>query len=97
MCDGNHSSAIRAHRENRLPMPRLYSDDFLESTRPYLAHLDQAKFLGGEPFLVTEHFRLWDMMIEDCLTTAGVDAKSGDNLIEDQRDVRRLSDLPKFF
>jgi MoaA/NifB/PqqE/SkfB family radical SAM enzyme len=69
MCDGNHSSAIRAHRENRPPMPRLYSDAFLESMRPYLAHLAHAKFLGGEPFLVSEHFRIWDMMLEDGLTT----------------------------
>jgi MoaA/NifB/PqqE/SkfB family radical SAM enzyme len=69
MCDGNHSSAIRARREDRAPMPRLYSGAFLESLRPYLAHLDHAKFLGGEPFLVTEHFRLWDMMIEDGLAT----------------------------
>jgi len=68
MCDGDHSSAIRAHRENRPPMPRLYSNTFLDSMRPYLPHLAQAKFLGGEPFLVTEHFRIWDMMIEDGLT-----------------------------
>jgi MoaA/NifB/PqqE/SkfB family radical SAM enzyme len=69
MCDGNHSSAIRAHREKRPPMQRLYSDAFLESMRKYLPHLTQAKFLGGEPFLVTEHFRLWDMMIEDSCQT----------------------------
>jgi MoaA/NifB/PqqE/SkfB family radical SAM enzyme len=65
MCSGEHSSAIRAHREKREPMPRRYSDAFLESIRKYLPHLTQAKFLGGEPFLVTEHFKLWDMMIED--------------------------------
>jgi len=73
MCDGDHSSAIRAHREKREPMPRLYSDAFLESLRKYLPHLTQAKFLGGEPFLVAEHFRLWDMMIEDgCQTRCHV-------------------------
>jgi MoaA/NifB/PqqE/SkfB family radical SAM enzyme len=65
MCDGNHSSAIRARRERRPPMARVYSDAILDSLRPYLRRLTQAKFLGGEPFLVTEHFRLWDMMIED--------------------------------
>jgi sulfatase maturation enzyme AslB (radical SAM superfamily) len=37
--------------------------------RPYLPALNQAKFLGGEPFLISEHFHIWDMMIEDCLTT----------------------------
>lgn len=69
MCDGNHSSAIRAHRERRPPMPRVYSETILDSMRPYLAHLTQAKFLGGEPFLVVEHYRLWDIMIEDGLAT----------------------------
>ncbi|MGC9953348.1 MAG: radical SAM protein [Rhizomicrobium sp.] len=73
MCSGDNSSAIRAHREKREPMPRLYSDAFLDSMRKYLPHLTQAKFLGGEPFLVTEHFRLWDMMIADgCQTRCHV-------------------------
>jgi MoaA/NifB/PqqE/SkfB family radical SAM enzyme len=69
MCDGFHSSAIRAHRDKLPAMPRLYSDEFLDSVRKYLPHLAQAKFLGGEPFLVTEHFRIWDMMVEDGLST----------------------------
>lgn len=67
MCRGEHSSAIRAHREKRPPLPRLYSDEFLDSLRPYLPHLRRAKFLGGEPFLVTEYFRLWDAMIAEGL------------------------------
>jgi MoaA/NifB/PqqE/SkfB family radical SAM enzyme len=63
MCDGEHSSAIRAHREGRAPQARLYTDAVLEQFRPYLPYLTQAKFLGGEPFLATEHFKIWDMMI----------------------------------
>jgi MoaA/NifB/PqqE/SkfB family radical SAM enzyme len=63
MCDGTYSSAIRAHREGKPPLPRLYDERFLRSLAPYLPHLRQAKFLGGEPFLVTEHFLIWDMMI----------------------------------
>lgn len=69
MCRGLWSSAIRAHREKLAPLPRLYSDDFLMSLRKYLPHLKRAKFLGGEPFLVEEYFRLWQMMIEDSLKT----------------------------
>ncbi len=65
MCSGDFSSAIRARREKREAMPRIYSDEILESMRAYLPHLKKAKFLGGEPFLVTEYFRLWDMMVED--------------------------------
>ncbi|WP_297371988.1 radical SAM protein [Acidocella sp.] len=65
MCDGEHSSAIRAHREGLPAQPRLYSDEMLEQFRPYLPHLTQAKFLGGEPFLATENFKIWEMMIEE--------------------------------
>ena len=68
MCRGVHSSAIRAHREKLPPLPRLYSDEFLDSLRKYLPHLKRAKFLGGEPFLVVEYFRLWNMMIAEGLT-----------------------------
>ena len=67
MCDGDHSSAIRAHREGRPAMSRPYTDEILRSFRKYLPPLKQAKFLGGEPFLVAEHYRIWDMMVEDDL------------------------------
>ena len=67
MCSGEFSSAIRAHREKRPPMPRIYSDEILETFRKYLPHLKLAKFLGGEPFLITEYHKIWDMMMEDGL------------------------------
>jgi len=65
MCDGKYSSAIRQHREKLPPMPRLYTDNFFGELRSYLPHLLQAKFLGGEPFLQTECFRIWEMLLED--------------------------------
>ncbi|MBV9331622.1 MAG: radical SAM protein [Alphaproteobacteria bacterium] len=64
MCNGMYSSAIRAHREKLPPRPRIYSDAFIESLRKYLPHLERAKFLGGEPFLITEYHRIWEMMVE---------------------------------
>jgi MoaA/NifB/PqqE/SkfB family radical SAM enzyme len=69
MCNGNFSSAIRAHREKLPPMRTLYSPAFIESLRKYLPHLSRAKFLGGEPFLVSEYYQIWDMMIADGLHT----------------------------
>jgi len=67
MCDGRFSSAIRAHREKLPALPRCYSDAFFAELRSYLPHLQIAKFLGGEPFLQAECFRIWDMLIEDCI------------------------------
>jgi MoaA/NifB/PqqE/SkfB family radical SAM enzyme len=69
MCRGIYSSAIRAHREKLPPLRTPYSEAFIDSLRKYLPHLAQAKFLGGEPFLIAEHYRIWDMMIADGLTT----------------------------
>jgi len=65
MCRGLWSSAIRKRREKLPPLPRLYSREFIESLRKYLPHLKRAKFLGGEPFLIREHFQLWDIMIAE--------------------------------
>ncbi len=67
MCNGELSSSIRAHRDGLPPLPRLYDDRFFEDLRPFLAHLRQAKFLGGEPFLAAECHRIWSMMIEEGL------------------------------
>jgi MoaA/NifB/PqqE/SkfB family radical SAM enzyme len=69
-CRGIFSSAIRAHREKLPPLPALYTDEILESFRKYLPHLKRMRFFGGEPFLIREHYRLWDMMIEDGIAPA---------------------------
>jgi molybdenum cofactor biosynthesis enzyme MoaA len=65
MCNGTFSSAIRAHREHLPPIQKVYSAEFIESLRKYLPHLERAKFLGGEPFLVTEYYAIWQMIVED--------------------------------
>jgi MoaA/NifB/PqqE/SkfB family radical SAM enzyme len=64
MCTGVYSSAIRARREKLPPVASVYSDAFIESLRKYLPHLDRVKFLGGEPFLITEYYKIWDMMVD---------------------------------
>jgi MoaA/NifB/PqqE/SkfB family radical SAM enzyme len=65
MCSGKFSSAIRAHREKLPPLVSAYSEAFFAELRSYLPHLKKANFLGGEPFLQSECFRIWDMLIED--------------------------------
>jgi MoaA/NifB/PqqE/SkfB family radical SAM enzyme len=67
MCRGAWSSAIRARREKLPPLPRLYSAAFFESLWKYLPHVKLFKFLGGEPFLITEYYTLWERMITDDL------------------------------
>lgn len=65
MCNGTFSSSIRARREHQPPIEKVYSPEFIESLRKYFPHLEKAKFLGGEPFLVTEYFTIWQMLVDD--------------------------------
>lgn len=67
MCSGDLSSAIRSQREHRPPLRSPYGDAFFDELREFLPHLEEAMFLGGEPFLARESQRVWDLMIEmDC-------------------------------
>lgn len=68
MCYGVLSSTIRAHRDRLPPLPRVYGDEFFDDLRPFLARLQHTTFMGGEPFLAAENFRVWDMMIEQRVT-----------------------------
>jgi MoaA/NifB/PqqE/SkfB family radical SAM enzyme len=70
MCRGEWSSAIRARREKLPPLPRLYGESFFSSLWKYLPHVKRLKFLGGEPFLISEYFTLWERLIEDGLSVA---------------------------
>jgi MoaA/NifB/PqqE/SkfB family radical SAM enzyme len=64
MCSGDQSSSIRRHREGFAPMPAAYPERFFDELVEVLPHLQRAKFLGGEPFLVREHHRVWDLMVD---------------------------------
>jgi MoaA/NifB/PqqE/SkfB family radical SAM enzyme len=64
MCNGDWSSSIRAHREQRPPLPTVYHDAFFEELAEFLPHLERAVFLGGEPFLGKEPLRVMEMLTE---------------------------------
>lgn len=67
MCYGALSSTIRAQRDQLPPLPRVYDERFFSDLREFLPHLRRATFMGGEPFLAGENYRIWDMMIEEAL------------------------------
>jgi molybdenum cofactor biosynthesis enzyme MoaA len=62
MCNGDLSSAIRSQREGRPPLPNAYGDAFFEQLTPFLDHVEEISFLGGEPFLATETWRVIDLL-----------------------------------
>jgi len=63
MCNGEQSSTIRSRRERLPPQPQVYGEPFFAELAAFLPHLSSARFLGGEPFLVRAHHRVWDDMI----------------------------------
>lgn len=63
MCNGDFSSTIR-QREGREPLDVRYGDAFFEQLVEFLPHLELARFFGGEPFLIPEYQRIWDLLVE---------------------------------
>lgn len=64
MCSGLFSSSIRANREHKPPMPMAYNSQFVEELREFVPHLKEAKFLGGEPFLIDIYYEIWELFVE---------------------------------
>jgi MoaA/NifB/PqqE/SkfB family radical SAM enzyme len=64
MCNGFFSSSIRANREGLPALGQVYGDAFVEELRGFVPHLKQAKFLGGEPFLIDIYYAIWELLIE---------------------------------
>ncbi|MFW5805674.1 MAG: radical SAM protein [Bacteroidales bacterium] len=64
MCEGRFSSAILKNREHKIYKPGPYDDKFVEQIKPHLSKLEVAKFMGGEPFLINIHYKIWDAILE---------------------------------
>ncbi len=63
MCGADRSSKIRTQRSGLAPLPHAYGDAFFSQIEPFLAHAGAVDFSGGEPFLIAEHGRIWDLLI----------------------------------
>jgi hypothetical protein len=77
MCTGFFSSSIRRNRERLPPVKNPYDDAFVSQLEPFIPHLEAARFLGGEPFLIRIYDRIWDLIarlhpaLEVSITTNG--------------------------
>ena len=77
MCNGYFSSLIRKNREHLPPLKSPYDKAFVEQLEDFIPHLTEARFLGGEPFLIKTYYRIWDRIIQlnpdivVCITTNG--------------------------
>jgi sulfatase maturation enzyme AslB (radical SAM superfamily) len=64
MCGGKWSSSIRKNREKLPPIISPYDDNFVNELVPFIKHLRLANFLGGEPFLTSLYYKIWDKIFE---------------------------------
>jgi MoaA/NifB/PqqE/SkfB family radical SAM enzyme len=60
MCNGYFSSSIRKNREKLPELKMVYDDAFVEQLDEFIPNLTDAKFLGGEPFMVDVYYKIWD-------------------------------------
>ncbi len=63
MCNGNLSSTIRKDREMLPPLASPYGDKFVNELRGFIPHLREARFNGGEPFLIKIYYDIWDEVL----------------------------------
>lgn len=64
MCDGTVSSSIRKNRDKLPALESPYDDAFIEQLDEFLPHIKEAKFYGGEPFLIPQYFKIWDKILK---------------------------------
>jgi sulfatase maturation enzyme AslB (radical SAM superfamily) len=62
MCDGMTSSRIRRERDHLPLAPSMYGERFFRDMEEILPHVDHIEFYGGEPFLVKEHLRIFEIL-----------------------------------
>jgi len=64
MCNGYFSSSIRKNREGLPPINSPYDDKFVDELELFIPHLTDAKFLGGEPFMIKIYLKIWERILK---------------------------------
>ena len=64
MCNGNLSSSIRKNRDQLDSLKSPYDGAFISQLEEFIPHLKEARFNGGEPFLHSACYEIWDKIIE---------------------------------
>ena len=64
MCNGSFSSSIRKNREKLAPIISPYNEKFVDELEEFIPHLTDAKFLGGEPFMIEIYLSIWERILK---------------------------------
>jgi molybdenum cofactor biosynthesis enzyme MoaA len=63
MCGGDYSSLIARNREKKPLQTNPYNNDkFLKDIESFIPHALSFEFFGGEPFLITQHYKIWELI-----------------------------------
>jgi MoaA/NifB/PqqE/SkfB family radical SAM enzyme len=62
MCDSNLSSTIAGKECEDNIENEFYGESFFKQLEEFIPHLQLAEFTGGDPFLIEEYYRIWDMI-----------------------------------
>lgn len=59
-------NCIMCNETNRDKIPpEIYDDNFIEQLTPYLKHIKEAKFYGGEPFMIKQYYDIWEKIVQE--------------------------------
>lgn len=64
MCNGYFSSSIRKNREKLPPLQSVFNEKFVDELEEFIPHLTDAKFLGGEPFMIEIYLKIWERILK---------------------------------
>lgn len=64
MCSEINSSQIAHKKFGNYEISITYDNTFIDELKEFIPHLQSAKFLGGEPFLIPIYYKIWDVFIE---------------------------------
>ncbi len=64
MCNGEYSITVRQNRELKHPYNNPYGDNFIKQLEPFIPHLFEASFSGGESFIINQYYDIWEKIYE---------------------------------
>ena len=64
MCNGHFSSIIRKNVEQLPPLEEIYDKAFVKQLTPFIPHLHETTFSGGEPFLIGLYYNIWEKIVD---------------------------------
>jgi len=64
MCNSSLSSQINENDKFVNNDKFHYEDSFFEELKAFIPHLKSVNFSGGEPFLIGDYYKIWDLVFE---------------------------------